>query len=454
MKRSIISTFLCLAVYFFSWAQPTVNGDISDSQYLLLASAGSNNGFGNQNDLGVLKFFTTNSTLYVGITGRLSDANNIVVFMDFENYNGRDNQTLGGNSTSNIGVFSTSTNPGDCGGNGGLNGAILDNGFDADYAFAFNRGNTNTNFYLDVARFNDASNPNGYNYTGYVGACDQNGTPASFSLEVGGTGNITFAFRSDYDPNTQSQSGVEFAIPYSALPGTNFGDVIKFFVVITNNFGFMSDESIPGDITGGNPGCDANLSSQAATLYTTSTTLPVSFTQFLARVADGNVYLRWEANESNNLHYYVVERSANGNAFVRMSEVFPSMSGAGVGVHRWTDYSPLSGTNFYRIVAVGHNGDHRYSPVQRVQVNTTAGSFKVWPAASGDHIVLSMRQLPAGNYNFQLFNSSGQIVYSRNVQFSGDQQWLQLPLTSPGGKGVYHAILKKEGAIYRQSVVW
>lgn len=152
MTKPLLLLAGMLACVLTSFSQPVIDGVTNDALYTVQGTASANNGFGTGNDLGVIKSYASTTALYVAITGILNSNNNIVLFMDFNNYNGRGGNTLGGSSSSSNGVFSTSTAPGDCGGNGGLNGAIMDAGFDADYALAFNEGNGTSNLFLDGVR--------------------------------------------------------------------------------------------------------------------------------------------------------------------------------------------------------------------------------------------------------------------------------------------------------------
>lgn len=438
-----------LACVFTSTAQPVIDGVTNDALYTVQGTASANNGFGTGNDLGVIKLYASSTALYVAITGRLNSNNNIVLFMDFNNYNGRGGNSIGGSSSSSSGVFSTSTAPGDCGGNGGLNGAILDAGFDADYALAFNEGNGTSNLFLDGVRF--GSGGSGYITTTFIGQTpNQTGGSVTTALNLGGTGNITFAYRNDYDPSTAPERGIEFMIPYTALPGVNYLDQVRFFAVITNNFGFMSDESIPGTITGGNPGCDANLSGQAATLYTGFASLPVGFTNWEAKRNGDAVQLSWQAEETEALQYYEVERSADA---VRFSPVKKLQRGnnSGRGSYTWVDEAPGSGKIFYRIAAHGTNGNLRYSPLLRVDGNASKPRFKVIP--SGNALALQLNGVEAGTYQLSIINNSGQLLWGHNLVHDGSNRSILINTTAITGSGLYRIVLRGNTNVLQQTIL-
>jgi hypothetical protein len=208
MANKIIAFCLFLSINLM--AQPTIDGVISDAHYTTVGTYTSGqNGFGNDNDLGALKFYADGTNMYIGITGEMTSNDNIVLFFNFSGYSGRSG-TLAGTGSSSSGVFRTSLTAGDY----GLDAATMD--MDVDYALAFNEGGASTNLYLDAARYGTS----GYLNSGYVGSSDQSGNSAvhgGIAALFGGTGNIEFAYKNDFSVN--SDHGIEIKIPLSAFAG-------------------------------------------------------------------------------------------------------------------------------------------------------------------------------------------------------------------------------------------
>jgi subtilisin family serine protease len=163
---------------------PVVDGHLNDPVYENLASFTSGrNGFGNDNDLKSLKYYTDGTSIYIGITGEITSTDNIVVFFNFSGYAGRGGNTLQ-NSGSDAGVFKH------------FSGAKMD--FDVDFALAFNEGNSSTNFFIDACRY-DLTTP--VISSGYLGnVANQLGSSANFNLGsiFGGTGNMTVAYNKGF----------------------------------------------------------------------------------------------------------------------------------------------------------------------------------------------------------------------------------------------------------------
>ena len=104
----------------------SIDGDLSNNEYETLASFTSGqNGFGDGNALGELKFHSDGTNIFVGITGSLSENNDILLFLDFSGVQGRGSNTLGGGDPEKFLDCAFSY----------LNNVKMD--FDVDFAFGF-----------------------------------------------------------------------------------------------------------------------------------------------------------------------------------------------------------------------------------------------------------------------------------------------------------------------------
>ncbi len=433
----VITHFFMLSLY----AQPVIDGNISTAEgYIEVASYTSGrNGFGSQNDMGAIYYTYRGSTnrMYIGITGRLSDNNNIVLFLDFNNYNGRSTGTLGGGTTSTLGVFTTN-GTGSCGGSGGLNGAVMDNDFDADYAFAFNEGNTTTNLFCDAMRFSQlGSPPDGYFEQGYIGNTpDQTGTSANLSLPfTGSVGQMVLANRNNYNPPGNTTSGIEFSIPYTALPGTAPLDYVRFFAAITNAEGFFSNETIPGDPGPGNLGCDPNFSNIAGQIfYTNFYVLPFSFIKLNGYAAENKVVLHWDVHDRSAQQFYTVERSNNGSNYYPLLTVDANACQAGCNV---TDVNPFKGWNYYRVTMLDQYQRKQISSVLRMYSGEKE-KIAVYPnPVVNQQLSLQLHHLEKGVYSLIVTDMDGKSVFRRVWTYDGVTNLQQFELPAGISKGVY-----------------
>jgi len=246
--RKYIATFI---LFFFSigllQAQPTVDGDLSDTDYVTMATKqNSNASFGSNIDVIEIVYYADdgNQTLFFGIKGKLDTGtdNAIGFWWNFSN------QT-GASSGDELG-FDGAGHYMD-GESGGTNDNFKAD-FEVDYMFAMNPGNGSTSV------FYDAASKIGGNTSNFLGQSDQSGNQSTNSNSDGTLFTkdaITFAFNNGGSAN----QGFEMSIPYSELGITSL-ETFEAFAFIVSNSGFFSNVTVPGDLTGTDqPGFNADF---------------------------------------------------------------------------------------------------------------------------------------------------------------------------------------------------
>ena len=123
--------------------------------------------------------------------------------------------------------------------------------------------------------------------------------------------------------------------------------------------------------------------------------------QFIASMADGKVKLSWKPSQQQGSFIYILERSAdnrNWNTIAKGSDLSFSVDKIS-----FTDASPLSGRNFYRIIIVGTGNHTTYSIVRAVEYNKVH-HLSIWP-----NPVVNELFIRNGNENavVTIFNQAG-----------------------------------------------
>lgn len=118
--------------------------------------------------------------------------------------------------------------------------------------------------------------------------------------------------------------------------------------------------------------------------------LSVDFTDFSARVENGDVLLKWvTANEMNN-DYFTVERSSNGLIWSNIGVI----DGAGTSLesrnYQMYDEHPLIGTSYYRIKQTDFNGQSSNTRVEEINIEET---LTLYPVPASDHIQLQFKEM-------------------------------------------------------------
>jgi hypothetical protein len=453
----------------FAGGQPVIDGDCSDAAWRIIGlvntSGTSNTGFGNDNRLGVLKYHSNSTTLFLAITGNVNDNNNIVLFIDNQSYNGRGPNRLGENMSSVFNtVFKTTSSSCPTGGvnpsePNGLSGARMDTDFDADFAFAFNKGSTGNTIFLDAVRFSNYNNdflptptPSYLAGPHFVGTCNQSGGTAGYPINITnwntGTDQFSFAWQNGYDPSTAPNKGMEISIPYAALTGTTIGHQLRFFVLITNADGLASNVCIPGDPGASNLGCSFNLSSIVNSgediFYTQPwVVLPLNFLGVSAKKEGAGVRLDWSVVEQGEANYYYIDRSADGAQFERIGFIVARDQGS-VAQYNYIDKSPLGGRNIYRLVARKWNGQTVYSRTVSID-NQDFSPIHIFPNPTAEKVFIRMAGFAGSPCRWTLHNALGQPVLAGTLAMAQSVECLSLPPSLPSGS--YQLTLVCEGKI-------
>jgi hypothetical protein len=386
------------------FAQPTVNGDLSDSDYMSIATKqNSNAGFGGAIDVTEIVYYPdfTNSVLYLGVKGKLDTGadNGMGLFLD-----------IGGTGSPNGAAAGTELGFDGAGhfmdGEGSGTNDNFKADFEVDYMFAFNPGNGNTTVFWD------ASSLVGGTTAEYQGSCDQSGTAATNSNAAGGIftqNSITFAFNNSGGANT----GLELSIPFSEL-GASVAMNINVFTFIVSSSAFFSDVTVPGNVTTGNPGFNADFSTLSGGPYNSGTqALPVELTSFTASAVGNEVTLNWQtATELNNLGFEI-QRAAEENDWTVIGFVQGAGNSEVPRVYSYTDNAVFSGTYSYRLKQIDTDGSFQYSPVVQVEVVEIPNGFVLeqnYPNPFNPSTLIKFGVENQSEGTLKVFNTNGEEV--------------------------------------------
>jgi predicted outer membrane repeat protein len=138
------------------------------------------------------------------------------------------------------------------------------------------------------------------------------------------------------------------------------------------------------------------------------TTLPVDLISFTAKVNGNSTALNWVTSTERNNSKFLVKRSADGIVFEVIGSVLAkSANGSG---YNFSDFSPLRGNNYYRLIQIDLDGKENVLGTQLVK-HTFSTTFKVYP----NPVVGSKLNVVFGEHGFnqiQIIDSFGKIVSS------------------------------------------
>jgi hypothetical protein len=167
--------------------------------------------------------------------------------------------------------------------------------------------------------------------------------------------------------------------------------------------------------------------------------LPLTLLEFNAALNGNIVNLYWKVTDERNVEKYEIERSTTGNFFAGIGTV-NAVNSSLVISYRFNDGNVApDGDYFYRMRMVDFDGKYSYSPVVRISFRNGVPVVNAFPnPVINKTFSLYMLRMPKGKYKVELYNSYGQLIYSRMIDHAGgtSTQVVQLPQTV--SNGAYH----------------
>lgn len=198
----------------------------------------------------------------------------------------------------------------------------------------------------------------------------------------------------------------------------------------------------------------ATLAAGDATVTLLNTPLPVTFGAFRAYQKEGSVTLAWEIITEENTLKYEVEKSADARVFVKIGEVMAT-GGNGVIYYDFTDEKPFGGNNYYRLKAIDLDATFSFTRIVKVAIGEGGSVTNLYPNPVTEKVVnLELQNLAKGQYEFTLYNTAGQNVYTKTIQHNGASASQLISIPEMIGSGIYHVQIKGGAlTIYKKLMV-
>jgi hypothetical protein len=241
-------------------------------------------------------------------------------------------------------------------------------------------------------------------------------------------------------PTTATPAGVNFAGIAFSSTGQIYMCTPNDLYILGNNLalthlGTFSVGGVGGDLTSCN--------------YPTSV-LPVTWQSLSASLLSNNtVLVTWVVEDQANSKEYTVQRSADGKNWEDIGTQESTANNTATQTYSFTDPSPLSGNNYYRILQTDMDGKTNYSVTKIIDVEIQ-GKVLVWPNPA-KNIVNIQQQNASGisTVNAEIFNQSGQKV-ATSVLHNGINT-VNIDLL-PSGYYIMHIALSN-GENYNQKLI-
>lgn len=173
--------------------------------------------------------------------------------------------------------------------------------------------------------------------------------------------------------------------------------------------------------------------------------LPVKLISFTVTKENTTANLAWSTSEEINSDYFSIERSADARQWTSISSKQATGNSKTNQSYSFSDGSPLSGTNYYRLKMVDKDGTFAYSSIQ--SINFEGEGLSLYPNPVIHTLFLTDVDLDMLK-EVSIINANGIVVYrSASVSSEGIN-------VKNLASGIYHIqVTRKDGAISKHKVI-
>ncbi len=335
-----------------------MNGRLNENYTFVADKMNNNNGFGDQIDVKNVFQAMDDSLFYLAFETKVNGGSNdgVAFFIDFTNLTGTAaGQPLGG-VTNGGHLF-------------GATDANFKMGFEVDYAFAFNPGgSSDTTVYVDAAKYIGGK-------TGqYLGSIRGGGATA-YGPSTAGIFPAN-SIKMGYDNWEGHGRGFEISIPRAELGNLPGNAQFRVFAVVVSSTAYFSNVTVPGNVTVGNLGFNADFGTiSGGPYYSNPLFVPVELTSFAALSVGTDVVLNWSTATETNNNGFNIERSLDGNNFSVIGFVNGQGQSTAPVKYSHTDRNLQNGTYYYRLRQIDFDGTSTLSNAITVEVTGVPTKF-------------------------------------------------------------------------------
>jgi len=136
-------------------------------------------------------------------------------------------------------------------------------------------------------------------------------------------------------------------------------------------------------------------------------TLPITLGAFNVTKVNESALISWFTSTESNSSHFNIERSADGSAFTTIGSVNAAGNSNGKLNYSYTDGTPLTGKNFYRLKSVDKDSRSSYSAVRVIDLSALATKLS-WTSNDGHNIDITWSGAKAAKY--YISDANGRVV--------------------------------------------
>ncbi len=232
-------------------------------------------------------------------------------------------------------------------------------------------------------------------------------------------GNYTLN-KTSYFINTSTPGTISFAARVDLLPGG-----VSYDIVIDD----IDLDGRPDIVT-------QNTSSLVYIFRNSCATLPSELISYTGEPRGEDVILNWSTATETANDFFMIERSADDLNFEYLASVKAAGNSDVKNFYSFTDENPYFGINYYRLQALGYDGNTAYSKVISVTTGLSDLTLEAYPNPVNTFLSCGVSMAEKGTVTISVFNNLGQEVLAEEVILSKGNNIRRVDINSLSG-GVY-----------------
>lgn len=181
--------------------------------------------------------------------------------------------------------------------------------------------------------------------------------------------------------------------------------------------------------------------------------LPVKMISFSAQPVNETVLLRWTATNENDLTYYVLQKSSDGNSWKDIRTVMPRK--AATNNYLVTDAEKNTGTTYYRLKEMQRTGQAGYSKTLTIRSVNNALAFISNNTLVKEVVNMQITSTVNDNYTIELFAMNGSKIKQQQVAvYTGtNTAAIDMPASAPNGLFIMTVKNNRGEQVYHSKLV-
>jgi hypothetical protein len=174
--------------------------------------------------------------------------------------------------------------------------------------------------------------------------------------------------------------------------------------------------------------------------------LPVKLISFSGRAAHESVVLNWSATTENDLSYYVVQKSTDGNTWKDNKKVLPGSQL----INNYFSTDEAAGTSmvYYRLKQVQRDGRAVYSKTITVKPGTAIGNQVSVQTIVHQAVNIQLNSAVADRFTVEIYAMNGHRVQQVQVSTAAGTHALAVDMPSSSSAGLYILTVKDSHGVY------